>query len=174
MLDKLSAVRSISRTSRRCRSKREGMEQRALFDEPFVLAVPETHPLAKQRHAKVSDMENETLLLLDDGHCLRDQALEVCSRTGVNERQDFRATSLETLRQMVAAGVGATLLPALASHGAYGRARGVDRAVRETRAAAAHRRRVAQEHGAARRHRGALASSSSGTTASPDARDLRL
>lgn len=105
--------------------QRDGIEQRALYDEPFVLAVPEAHRLAKQRHAKVGDMENETLLLLDDGHCLRDQALEVCARTGVNERQDFRATSLETLRQMVAAGAGVTLLPALASHGAYGRAKGV-------------------------------------------------
>ena len=66
-----------------------------------------------------------TLLLLEDGHCLRDQALDICSGAGVHEKQDFRATSLETLRQMVAAGVGITLLPELAGRGAYGAARGV-------------------------------------------------
>ncbi|MBV8852902.1 MAG: hydrogen peroxide-inducible genes activator, partial [Sinobacteraceae bacterium] len=65
------------------------------------------------------------LLLLEDGHCLRDQALEVCSRVGLHEKQDFRATSLETLRQMVATGAGVTLLPEMASRGAYGNARGV-------------------------------------------------
>ena len=64
-------------------------------------------------------------MLLEDGHCLRDQALAVCARTSAHERQDFRATSLETLRQMVASGGGITLLPLLASRGAYGSARGV-------------------------------------------------
>jgi LysR family hydrogen peroxide-inducible transcriptional activator len=54
------------------------------------------------------------VLLLEDGHCLREQALEVCSLAGAGERKGFRATSLETLRQMVAAGVGVTLLPNLA------------------------------------------------------------
>jgi LysR family hydrogen peroxide-inducible transcriptional activator len=73
----------------------------------------------------VADLKGETLLLLEDGHCLRDQALEVCNRVGVTEKQDFRATSLETLRQMVATGAGITLLPELASRGAYGNARGV-------------------------------------------------
>ena len=73
----------------------------------------------------MADLHDETLLLLEDGHCLRDQALEICSGTGVHEKQDFRATSLETLRQMVAAGVGITLLPELAGRGAYGAARGV-------------------------------------------------
>jgi LysR family hydrogen peroxide-inducible transcriptional activator len=73
----------------------------------------------------VGDLVNETLLLLEDGHCLREQALDICSSTDVHEKQDFRATSLETLRQMVAAGVGITLLPELAARGAYGNARGV-------------------------------------------------
>jgi LysR family transcriptional regulator, hydrogen peroxide-inducible genes activator len=59
------------------------------------------------------------LLLLEDGHCLRDQALAVCSRVDVRESQDYRATSLETLRQMVAAGLGVTLLPALAASGPF-------------------------------------------------------
>jgi hypothetical protein len=67
----------------------------------------------------------KTLLLHEDGHCLRDQALDIRSSSDVDEEQDFRATSLETLRQMVASGVGITLLPELAGRGAYGAARGV-------------------------------------------------
>jgi len=74
----------------------------------------------------VTDLRGEKLLLLEEGHCLREQALEVCGSAGVSEGEDFRATSLETLRQMVAAGAGVTLLPELASRGAYGNARGVE------------------------------------------------
>ncbi len=85
-----------------------------LFEEPFVLAVPATHRMAKQKKVKLSDLAEERLLLLDDGHCLRDQALEVCQIAGAVERSGFRATSLETLRHMVSANVGMTLLPALA------------------------------------------------------------
>ena len=85
-----------------------------LFEEPFVLAVPSTHRMAKQKKVKLSDLSEERLLLLDDGHCLRDQALEVCQIAGAVERSGFRATSLETLRHMVSANVGMTLLPALA------------------------------------------------------------
>ena len=86
-----------------------------LFEEPFVLAVPDAHPLAQKKHRlKLSDLEDENLLLLEDGHCLRDQALEVCQLAGAGEKTGFRATSLETLRQMVAANVGITLLPTLA------------------------------------------------------------
>ncbi|HVO49316.1 MAG TPA: LysR substrate-binding domain-containing protein [Steroidobacteraceae bacterium] len=103
----------------------EGLEARELFTEPFTVAVPEQHRLAKRDSVRVDDLKGETLLLLEDGHCLRDQALEVCSRIGLHEKQDFRATSLETLRQMVATGAGVTLLPELASKGAYGNARGV-------------------------------------------------
>jgi LysR family hydrogen peroxide-inducible transcriptional activator len=103
----------------------EGLEARELFAEPFTVAVPDRHRLAKRERVQVADLEDETLLLLEEGHCLRDQALEVCSRVGVGESQDFRATSLETLRQMVATGAGVTLLPELATKGAYGDARGV-------------------------------------------------
>ena len=103
----------------------EGLESRPLYEEPFVLAVPDHHRLARQKQVRVADLESETLLLLEEGHCLRDQALEVCSHTLINEKQDFRATSIETLRQMVAAGAGSTLLPMLASRGSYGHTRGV-------------------------------------------------
>ncbi|TZF90741.1 LysR substrate-binding domain-containing protein [Cognatilysobacter lacus] len=85
-----------------------------LFDEPFVLAVPITHPMAKRRTLAADDLRDADLLLLEEGHCLRDQALDVCRLAGAGERDGFRATSLETLRQMVAAGVGMTLLPMLA------------------------------------------------------------
>ncbi|WP_449446346.1 DNA-binding transcriptional regulator OxyR [Thermomonas brevis] len=84
-----------------------------LFEEPFLLAAPAGHPLAKQKTLSMDALGEETLLLLEDGHCLRDQALDVCRLAGAQEKSGFRATSLETLRQMVAAGVGVTLLPAL-------------------------------------------------------------
>jgi LysR family transcriptional regulator, hydrogen peroxide-inducible genes activator len=86
-----------------------------LFDESFVLAVPKTNALANKSKVSVIDLAQQSLLLLSDGHCLRDQALAVCQLGGAHESDQFRATSLETLRQMVAAGVGATLLPSLAT-----------------------------------------------------------
>ena len=85
-----------------------------LFEESFVLAMPEAHPLADRSSLRMEDLGNERLLLLEDGHCMREQALEVCHLSGAHEKSEFRATSLETLRQMVAANVGLTLLPALA------------------------------------------------------------
>jgi LysR family hydrogen peroxide-inducible transcriptional activator len=84
-----------------------------LFREDFLLAVPRGHPLADQERVSVGALEREHLLLLQDGHCLRDQALEVCAMAGAEEYVGFQATSLETLRHMVAAGVGVTLLPEL-------------------------------------------------------------
>ena len=103
----------------------DGLEARELYDETFMVAVPASHALAKRSTIRVQDLQGETLLLLEDGHCLRDQALAVCSHASMQEKQDFRATSLETLRQMVATGAGVTLLPELATHGAYRHARGV-------------------------------------------------
>src|SRR5215467_246136 len=102
-----------------------GLESRELYREAFTVALPEHHPLTERDSVRVADLKGEKLLLLEDGHCLRDQALEVCARVGVREQADFRATSLETLRQMVAAGGGVTLLPELAGRGAYRNARGV-------------------------------------------------
>ena len=103
----------------------DGFDSRELYKEPFMVALPAAHRLAQRASIKVDDLSHETLLLLEDGHCLREQALDICSGSDVHEKQDFRATSLETLRQMVAAGVGITLLPELAGRGAYGNARGV-------------------------------------------------
>jgi LysR family transcriptional regulator, hydrogen peroxide-inducible genes activator len=103
----------------------DGLAARELYREPFVLAMPAQHKLVDRQTVRIDDLRGETVLLLEDGHCLRDQALEVCSRVPLVEKQDFRATSLETLRQMVAAGSGITLLPELAVSGAYGNTRGV-------------------------------------------------
>ena len=92
----------------------EGMAMETLFAEPFVVALPNNHPLTKKTKITLSDLEHAELLLLEEGHCLREHALEVCTLAGARERVDFHATSMETLRQMVAAEVGVTLMPLLA------------------------------------------------------------
>jgi LysR family hydrogen peroxide-inducible transcriptional activator len=102
----------------------KGLVTRELFKEPFLVAMPERHPLAARKRVRVEDLEHGRLLLLEEGHCLRDQALAVCAHAGTEE-QDFRATSLETLRQMVAAGQGVTLLPRLAAEGPFAAAGGL-------------------------------------------------
>lgn len=103
----------------------DGIEARPLYEEDFTVALPANHALGSQSTIKVQDLKGHTLLLLEDGHCLRDQALEVCSRVDVREAEDFRATSLETLRQMVIAGLGITLLPELSVHAPFGSQRGL-------------------------------------------------
>jgi len=103
----------------------DGLDSRALYQEAFTAALPSNHPLTAKSSIKLQDLKGQTLLLLEDGHCLRDQALEVCSRVEVREAEDFRATSLETLRQMVVAGLGITLLPELAVKSPFGSQRGM-------------------------------------------------
>jgi LysR family transcriptional regulator, hydrogen peroxide-inducible genes activator len=88
-----------------------GLAHAPIFFEPFVLATPRQHPLATLLNIKLDSLPHENLLLLDEGHCLRDQTLEVCSAV---PRATRHATSLETLSHMVAAGEGYSLLPALA------------------------------------------------------------
>ena len=85
-----------------------------LATDPFLTAMPEGHPLAGREHIEEADLAGEQVLLLEDGHCLRDQALRVCEVWGASEVGDFRAGSLSTLAQMVAGGIGITLLPQLA------------------------------------------------------------
>lgn len=92
----------------------ENVEEVALLDEDFVFAVPANHPKAQLAEVDPSDLEGEEVLLLEDGHCFRDQALEVCQAHRGIESKSYSATSLETLRQLVAAGVGVTLIPQLA------------------------------------------------------------
>jgi LysR family hydrogen peroxide-inducible transcriptional activator len=93
-----------------------GLSSEPLFREEFLLAVPAGHRLSRGGPIGTDILADEQLLLLADGHCLRDQALEVCELAGAREYTGFQATSLETLRHMVAAGVGITLLPVLSVH----------------------------------------------------------
>ena len=83
----------------------------ALATDPFVAALPAGHPLSRREQIDEADLAGEQVLLLEDGHCMRDQALRVCDRAGAGEFGDFRAGSLNTLTQMVAGGIGITLLP---------------------------------------------------------------
>lgn len=85
-----------------------------LFEDEFKLAVEENHPLATKSVVTPDDLFNQSLLLLNEGHCLRDQALQFCQINGIEEQPDVRATGLETLRQMVKAGTGITFMPQLA------------------------------------------------------------
>src|SRR5580658_2894744 len=81
--------------------------------DPFVAALPKGHPLARRKRLTMTDLQDEHVLLLDEGHCFRDQALALCTKARASETS-FRATSLATLAQMVSNGAGMTLLPALA------------------------------------------------------------
>lgn len=85
-----------------------------LFEEAFVFAAPSDHRLARRKRIAQDELEGERVLLLEEGHCLRDSALEVCRRGRAREVEEFRATSLGTLVQMVASGIGVTLLPEMA------------------------------------------------------------
>jgi len=87
--------------------------QAAILRDDFVVALPKQHPLAKKAKLALADLEDETVLLLDEGHCFRDQALALCAKVHADVA-NFRATSLATLAQMVSSGAGVTLLPTLA------------------------------------------------------------
>ncbi len=91
------------------------LASRKLFSDPFLLAVPKDHELASKRSIDFETLSRFHLLLLEDGHCLGDQALSLCAAHGFGVDSDFRATSLETLKQMVIAGTGITLVPQIAS-----------------------------------------------------------
>ena len=91
----------------------EGLETLPLFEDRFVVALPTGHRLAKRKRLREGDLAGETILLLTEGHCLREQALAACHARGADEIGDFRATSLATLVEMVSGGEGVTLLPEL-------------------------------------------------------------
>lgn len=90
------------------------LESHILFEDAFYLAVPSGHPLARETFVDQDLLRGHRVLLLEEGHCLRDQALEVCGVTGLAQDLDMKATGLETLRQMVRAGVGMTFIPEIA------------------------------------------------------------
>ena len=100
----------------------------ALYREPFWLAFPQSSPLYNQDEITQSDLDHMDLLLLSEGHCLAQQAMQACNlkqRTQQGELANLRASSLETLVQLVAAGYGSTLIPALALSGNWMSGRGV-------------------------------------------------
>jgi LysR family hydrogen peroxide-inducible transcriptional activator len=94
-----------------------GMLMQTLYDEPFVVATPRAHPWSRRREIPADDLKAETMLLLGSGHCFRDQVLEVCpemarfSSPGNGMQRTFEGSSLETIRHMVASGIGLTVLP---------------------------------------------------------------
>lgn len=93
----------------------DDIEVMALFREAFMVALPLGHALEHKEQIDEQELANQNVLLLEEGHCMRDQALAICGSRASDQREEFGATSLETLRQMVASGVGCTLLPALAA-----------------------------------------------------------
>jgi len=86
-----------------------GIETRAVYDEPFLVAVPKGHPWEHRKRVSSEELTKESLLLLGEGHCFRDQVLEFCHTT---RTRAIEGGSLETIRHMVASGVGVTVLPA--------------------------------------------------------------
>jgi LysR family hydrogen peroxide-inducible transcriptional activator len=96
-----------------------GLAVAPLYDEPFMVALPRTHPLATRQHISSEELKRETMLLLGTGHCFRDQVLEVCpefarfSSDADGIRKSFEGSSLETIKHMVASGMGVTVVPQL-------------------------------------------------------------
>jgi len=95
----------------------QGLVVQPVYDEPFVVAVPKDHEWARRRSIHADELKSETMLLLGNGHCFRDQVLEVCpemsrfSTSGDGIARTFEGSSLETIRHMVASGIGITVLP---------------------------------------------------------------
>jgi LysR family hydrogen peroxide-inducible transcriptional activator len=98
-----------------------GIATRAVYDEPFLVAIPKGHPWEAKKRVSSEELLKESLLLLGEGHCFRDQVLEFCHSVRGRDRSPLARTleggSLETIRQMVATGVGVTVLPATAEAG---------------------------------------------------------
>jgi LysR family hydrogen peroxide-inducible transcriptional activator len=96
-----------------------GLAVAPLYDEPFMVAVPKTHPFAKRKKVSAEELKRETMLLLGTGHCFRDHVLEVCpefarfSSDAEGIKKSFEGSSLETIKHMVASGMGVTVVPAL-------------------------------------------------------------
>ena len=96
-----------------------GLAMAPLYDEPFMVAVPKTHPLAKRKNVSSQELKQETMLLLGTGHCFRDHVLEVCpefarfASDAEGIRKSFEGSSLETIKHMVASGMGITVVPQL-------------------------------------------------------------
>ncbi|MCW5221996.1 LysR substrate-binding domain-containing protein [Verminephrobacter aporrectodeae] len=118
-----------------------GLAIAPLYDEPFLAAVPATHAFARRQSVSAAELKSETMLLLGAGHCFRDHVLAVCpefarfSSNAEGIRKSFEGSSLETIKHMVAAGMGVTLVPRLsvpcaALPGALPRSQGAESPVR--------------------------------------------
>ena len=109
-------------------AEEQDLETLPLFDEPFWVAYPRKHPFYTKDKITLRDLDHENLLLLAEGHCLAKQAMDVChikERQAQGDMADLRAASLETLIQLVSAGFGITLVPALAMGGSWTTGSGV-------------------------------------------------
>jgi len=93
----------------------ERLEVRELFTEELLLALPPGHPLARKRAVNASDLENEPLIVMKEGHCLGDQVLRFCDRRDLHPNISFRSAQLETIQALVSAGLGLSLIPAMAA-----------------------------------------------------------
>jgi|SRR5688572_14697240 len=92
----------------------DGLKLISLFHEPFLLAAPKGHALASKEPLRTRDLHSEDMVLLEDGHCLTDQSIKICPSNRRGKFREFHATSLETLRHLVATGFGYSLIPQLA------------------------------------------------------------
>jgi LysR family hydrogen peroxide-inducible transcriptional activator len=97
----------------------EKVETMHLFDDEFLFACPKSHPLAGKKQLSTADLRNQDVLLLEDGHCLREHALEACKLKDSEVSIPYQATSLNTIVQMVANGIGVTLLPKMAEESRF-------------------------------------------------------
>lgn len=93
----------------------ERLETRELFSEELLIAVPPGHRLARKRAVNASDLEGERLIVMKEGHCLGDQVLGFCDRHNLHHRISFRSAQLETIQSLVRAGLGISLIPAMAA-----------------------------------------------------------
>lgn len=93
----------------------ERLEMRELFTEELLLALPPGHPLTRQRTVAVADLEQERLIVMKEGHCLGDQVLRFCDRRELRPHISFRSAQLETIQALVRAGLGLSLIPAMAA-----------------------------------------------------------
>ena len=93
----------------------EGLEMQHLLDEELLLALPRKHPLASRKTVSSTDLEQEKLILMKEGHCLGDQVLSFCNRREIRPKIRFRSAQLETIQSLIAAGMGISLIPAMAA-----------------------------------------------------------
>jgi LysR family hydrogen peroxide-inducible transcriptional activator len=96
--------------------REERLEVRELFSEELLIALPPGHPLTRKRTVRANDLEGERLIVMQEGHCLGDQVLGFCDRHGLHQHISFRSAQLETIQSLVQAGLGISLIPAMAAH----------------------------------------------------------